>query len=72
MESGQIRAVGTGELNMKARLTQDERRAIARRVFAALCALYPDSYIALVEQPGAPTGLPRPEQTTAKAAAAPD
>jgi hypothetical protein len=33
-------------------LTKDERRAVARRIFEALCAQYPDRYIALVEQPG--------------------
>jgi hypothetical protein len=36
---------------MKA-LTKEERRAIARRIFKALCKHYPDCYIALVEQPG--------------------
>jgi hypothetical protein len=36
---------------MKA-LTKEERRAIARRIFEALCEHYPDRYIALVEQPG--------------------
>jgi hypothetical protein len=34
-------------------LTLEERRAVARRVFAALCAHYPERYVALVEQPGA-------------------
>jgi hypothetical protein len=29
----------------------EERRAVARRLFEALCAHYPDRYIALVEQP---------------------
>jgi hypothetical protein len=33
-------------------LTIEERRAVARRVFAALCAHYPERYVALVEQPG--------------------
>jgi hypothetical protein len=32
-------------------LTTEERRAVARRLFQALCAHYPDRYIALVEQP---------------------
>jgi hypothetical protein len=36
---------------MKA-LTKEERRAVARRIFEALCEYYPDHYIALVEQPG--------------------
>ena len=35
-------------------LTIDERRAVARRLFEALCAHYPDRYIALIEQPGSP------------------
>jgi hypothetical protein len=33
-------------------LTKDERRAVARRIFEALCAQYPDRYVTLVEQPG--------------------
>ena len=40
-------------------LTIEERRAVARRVFAALCAHYPERYVALVEQPG-----PNPTTTT--------
>ena len=36
---------------MKAR-TKEERQAVARRIFEALCEHYPDRYIALVEQPG--------------------
>jgi hypothetical protein len=40
-------------------LTIEERRAVARRVFAALCAHYPERYLALVEQPG-----PNPTATT--------
>ena len=28
---------------------EDERRAVARRLFQALCALYPDRYILLVQ-----------------------
>ena len=40
-------------------LTIDERRAVARRVFAALCAHYPERYVALVEQSG-----PNPTATT--------
>jgi hypothetical protein len=37
---------------MNARLSKDERRVVAQRIFAALCAHYPDRYIAFVEQPG--------------------
>jgi hypothetical protein len=33
-------------------LTREERRAVAQRVFAALCAHYPERYVTLVEQPG--------------------
>jgi len=40
---------------MKAR-TKEERQAVARRIFEALCEHYPDRYIALVEQQGN-TGL---------------
>jgi hypothetical protein len=32
-------------------LTKEERRVVARRLFEALCAHYPDRYIALVERP---------------------
>jgi hypothetical protein len=32
-------------------LTKEERRAVARRIFEALCEHYPDRYIALDEQP---------------------
>jgi hypothetical protein len=30
-------------------LSQDERRAVAQRIFVALCAHYPKHYIALIE-----------------------
>ena len=40
-------------------LTIEQRRAVARRLFAGLCAHYPNHYIALVEQPG-----PNPTATT--------
>jgi hypothetical protein len=33
-------------------VTKEERQVVARRIFEALCAHYPDRYIALVEQPG--------------------
>ena len=35
-------------------LTKEERQVVARRIYEALCAQYPDRYIALVEQPGSP------------------
>jgi hypothetical protein len=41
-------------------LTIDERRAVARRLFQALCAHYPDRYIALIEQPGSPNPTATP------------
>jgi hypothetical protein len=30
----------------------EERRAIAQRLFDALCVQFPDKYIALIQQPG--------------------
>jgi hypothetical protein len=48
----------SGGLAMRS-LTIEQRRAVARRVFAALCAHYPERYVALVEQPG-----PNPTATT--------
>jgi hypothetical protein len=41
-------------------LTIDERRAVARRLYEALCAHYPDRYIALIEQPGSPNPTATP------------
>ena len=32
-------------------LTKEERRVVARRLFEALCAHYPDRYVALIERP---------------------
>jgi hypothetical protein len=40
---------------MGARLSKDARRAVAQRIFAALCAHYPDRHIALFERP--PVGI---------------
>jgi hypothetical protein len=34
---------------MDARLSRDERNAVAQRIFAALCAHYPKHYVALIE-----------------------
>ena len=34
---------------MDARLSRDERRAVAERIFAALCAHYPEHYVTLIE-----------------------
>ena len=33
---------------MPTRLSRDERKAVAQRIFAALCAHYPKHYIALI------------------------
>jgi hypothetical protein len=46
---------------------QNDPRFIARRLFKELCALYPDRYIALIEQPP----LLSTELATAKVPAAP-
>jgi hypothetical protein len=43
---------------MGARLSKDERRAVAQRIFAALCAHCPDRYIALFECPQVGISLP--------------
>ena len=37
---------------MKAKLTRDERNDVARLIFEALCAQYPDRHFALAEQRG--------------------
>jgi hypothetical protein len=42
---------------MGARLSMDERRTVAQRIFAALCAHCPDRYIALFECPHVGIGL---------------
>ena len=39
---------------MGARLSQDERRAVAQRIFEALCAHYPEHYVALINPKLAP------------------
>jgi hypothetical protein len=53
---------------MEAPLAQDDRRAVARRLFVALCAQYPDRHIALIEQPGVASRSPAAETATANAA----
>jgi hypothetical protein len=55
---------------MDARLSRDERRAVAERIFAALCAHYPDHYIALFERPQLGTNSPEPALTTSDAVSA--
>jgi len=52
---------------MATRLSQDERRAVAQRIFAALCAHYPKHYIALIEAKAAASS---PEPVLSAAAAA--
>jgi hypothetical protein len=49
---------------------EDERRAVARRLFEALCALYPDRYVALSE-PNAARDRPSPTTVTAVKAPTP-
>ena len=39
---------------MATQLSQDEGRAVALRIFEALCAHYPKHYIALIEPEAAP------------------
>ena len=48
-------------------LSQDERRAVAQRIFAALCAHYPKHYIALIETKAAASS---PESVLSAPAAA--
>jgi hypothetical protein len=52
---------------MPTRLSQDERKAVARRIFAALCAHYSKHYIALIEPEAAANS---PEQVLSAARAA--
>ena len=50
------------EPTMTQPLTLDDQRAIARRLFEALCAKYPERYIALIQ----------PRDTSADGLSAPD
>jgi hypothetical protein len=52
---------------MGARLSKDERRAVAQRVFAALCVHNPKHYVALIE-PKLPASSPERVLTTSGAA----
>jgi hypothetical protein len=54
---------------MGARLSKDERRTVAQRVFAALCAHYPDRHIALFERPQVDISSPEGILTTSATAA---
>jgi len=49
-------------------LRKEEQRAVARRIFEALCERYPDRYIALVEQPGNAGVTPTAAQSTSEIA----
>jgi len=50
-------------------LADDDRRAIARRLFEALCAQFPDKYIALIQpRDVANEPLPPPELAAASVA----
>jgi hypothetical protein len=51
---------------MPTRLSQDERKAVAQRIFAALCAQYPKHYIALIDPKAAGNS---PEQVLSAATA---
>jgi hypothetical protein len=54
------------------KLTKDERQAVARRIFEALCTRYPDCYVALVEQPGMPGAARQSADEIADLRTAPD
>jgi hypothetical protein len=58
---------GTSQTWTNHHKTKTTRAFIARRLFKELCALYPDRYIALIEQPP----LLSTELATAKVPAAP-
>ena len=51
---------------MGARLSQDERRAVAQRIFEALCAHYPEHYVALIESE---VGASSPERASTRQSA---
>jgi hypothetical protein len=53
---------------MGARLSQDERRAVAQRIFEALCAHYPEHYVALIESK---VGASSPERVLTTSGATP-
>jgi hypothetical protein len=63
IESGQKKQVVVGA-EMDTQLSQDKRRAVAQRIFAALCAHYPDRYIALFEHPQIAAASPDQVLTT--------
>ena len=54
---------GSGQMTQEAKT--ERRRLVARRVFEALCAQYPEKYIALV-QPGDATDQRIVDVTTAQ------
>jgi hypothetical protein len=59
------------EPTMTQSLTLDDQRAIARRLFEALCAKYPERYIALIQpRDTAEDGLPTPDLTAVESSPA--
>jgi len=44
----------------------EDRRIIAKRLFEALCAAYPDKYITLIQPREADAPLPAPDITAAE------
>ena len=59
------------EPTMTQPLTLDEQRAIARRLFEALCAKYPERYIALIQpRDTAADGLSAPDLTAVESSPA--
>jgi hypothetical protein len=48
---------------MKPRLTREERNDVARLIFEALCAQYPDRHFALAEQRGLDLSEPLADRT---------
>ena len=59
------------EPTMTQPLTLDDQRAIARRLFEALCAKYPERYIALIQpRDTAEDGLSTPDLTAVESSPA--
>ena len=59
------------EPTMTQPLTLDDQRAIARRLFEALCAKYPERYIALIQpRDTAADGLSAPDLTAVESSPA--
>jgi hypothetical protein len=57
---------------MTQRAEIEDRRVVARRLFDALCAQFPDKYIALIQpRDGADDRIPAPDLTAGNAPPAP-